>query len=63
MILVGQRSFERAIAEYVAHYHGERSRQGLRNELLSGALPEREGAVATTERLGGLLKYCHRKAA
>jgi hypothetical protein len=30
---------------------------------LSGALPEREGAVATTERLGGLLKYYHRKAA
>lgn len=63
MILVGQSSFERAIAEYVAHYHGERSHQGLGNELLSGALPEREGAVATTERLGGLLKYCHRKAA
>lgn len=33
MIFVGRVSLERAIAEYVAHYHGERSHQGLGNEI------------------------------
>jgi hypothetical protein len=37
MIFVGRTSLESAIAEYVAHYHVERSHQGLENEIPSGA--------------------------
>ncbi|MFT5110008.1 MAG: putative transposase, partial [Pseudoalteromonas tetraodonis] len=31
MIFFGQRSLERALAEFVAHYHGARNHQGLGN--------------------------------
>jgi hypothetical protein len=32
----GERHFRHALAEFVAHYHGERNHQGLRNELIDG---------------------------
>jgi putative transposase len=57
MILLGRESLVRAIAEYVAHYHEERSHQGIGNVLISGAAPQSGGTVETRERLGGLLKY------
>jgi hypothetical protein len=63
MIFLGRRSLDRAISEYVAHYHDERGHQGLENELVSGAKAQREGVVDTRERLGGLLRYYHRRAA
>ena len=37
MILLGRESLVRVIVEYVAHYHGERSHQGIDNEIVSGA--------------------------
>jgi len=63
VIFLGRRSLDRAIAEYAAHYHEERSHQGIGNELISRAAAQREGAVCSSERLGGLLRYYHRKAA
>ena len=63
MIILGRPSLERAIAEYVVHYHDERSHQGIGNELVSGAPPRSTGAIEATERLGGLLKYYNRMAA
>jgi transposase InsO family protein len=63
MMFVGRASLEKAIAEYVAHYYGERSHQGLENRIPSGAPVQREGAIEASERLGGLLKYYHRRAA
>jgi transposase InsO family protein len=63
MIFLGKASLDRAVAEYVAHYHGERSHQGIGNEIISGAKARSEGVVDVTERLGGLLKYYHRRAA
>ena len=63
MIFLGRESLVRAITEYAAHYHDERSHQGLGNVLISGSVPESEGAVDVRERLGGLLKYYYRKAA
>ncbi|MCA9039988.1 MAG: integrase core domain-containing protein, partial [Planctomycetaceae bacterium] len=65
MIFFGQHSLERALKEYVAHYHAERNHQGLDNQLIE---PDAEvGRVAVKiecrERLGGLLKYYHRDAA
>jgi len=63
MIFLERESLVRAIAEYAAHYHDERSHQGIGNEIVSGAGPHGEGTVETRERLGGLLKYYHRRAA
>ena len=63
MIFLGRESLVRAIAEYAAHYHDERSHQGIGNEIINGAKAQGEGDVETTERLGGLLKYYHRRAA
>jgi hypothetical protein len=57
MIFLGQESLVRAIAEYAAHYHEERSHQGIGNEMISGAKSQGEGVIETRERLGGLLKY------
>ena len=63
MIFLGQESLVRAMAEYAAHYHDERSHQGIGNVLIGGAAPQCEGIVETRERLGGLLKYYYRQAA
>lgn len=62
MIFVGGASLEKAIAEYVAHYHDERSHQGLGNEIVGRVPVQREGVIKASERLGGLLKYYHRRA-
>jgi putative transposase len=63
MIFVGRASLERTLGDYVAHYHGERSHQGLGNEIPVRPPPQRDGSVQVTDRLGGLLKYYHRAAA
>jgi transposase InsO family protein len=63
MIFVGRASLEKAIAEYVAYYHRERSHQGLGNEIPGGVPVQRDGVIQASERLGGLLKYYHRRAA
>ena len=36
LIPLGERHFRRAVAEFGAHYHGERNHQGLGNELIDG---------------------------
>ena len=63
MISVGRASREKAITEYAAHYHDERSHQGLGNEIPSRLPVQRDGGIQASERLGGLLKYYHRAAA
>jgi transposase InsO family protein len=63
MIFLGRESLVKAVAEYTSHYHDERSHQGIANALISGAEPQSEGIVEARERLGGLLKYYHRRAA
>ena len=63
MIFLGRESLVRAIAEYAAHYHDERSHQGIGNVMISGTKAQGEGAVEAKERLGGLLKYYYRRAA
>jgi hypothetical protein len=63
MIFLGRESLVRTISEYAAHYHEERSHQGIGNLLISGVAPKDEGIVEVRERLGGLLKYDHRRAA
>jgi hypothetical protein len=48
MIFFGQRSLERAVTNFVQHYHGERNHQGLGNELIDPS--DNVGAVAGNRR-------------
>jgi hypothetical protein len=66
LILFGERPLSRALAEFSAHYHGERNHQGKGNQLL---FPDachkskpRGRSVECRHRLGGLLKYYGRVA-
>ena len=65
MIVFGRRSLERAVTEYVEHYHAERNHQGLGNELIGPdeVVGSVAGKIECRERLGGMLKYYHRRAA
>jgi hypothetical protein len=65
MIFFGRRSLERALKQFVAHYHLERNHQGLENRIIdSGAEVGREiGEIQCRERLGGMLRYYYREAA
>lgn len=65
MVFFGQRSLERAVREYIEHYHGERNHQGLGNRLIDASehVGQPDGDVECDERLGGLLRYYHRTAA
>lgn len=63
MIFPGREALVRAISEYAAHYHEERSHQGIGNELISEVAPQNEGGIEVGARLGSLLEYYHRRAA
>jgi hypothetical protein len=67
LILFGESSLRRALANFCEHYHEERNHQGKGNKLLfSRSAPPRSsglGTVRCRERLGGLLKYYHHEAA
>lgn len=65
MILFGGRSLHHVLKEYTAHYHFERNHQGIGNNLVFPQLATeecKEGAIKCRERLGGLLKFYHRRA-
>lgn len=66
VILCGEGALRNVLQEYAAHYHQERNHQGKGNELLM-PLPIKghlgTHLIGTRERLGGLLKYYHRKSA
>jgi hypothetical protein len=65
MIFFGDQSLRRALKEFEAHYHHERNHQGLDNELIDPReeVGRTEGVLECRERLGGLLRYYHRRAA
>ena len=67
LVLFGEEGLRRALREYVRHYRQERNHQGVTNRLpfpssAHVANDESVTGVATKERLGGLLKFYHRKA-
>jgi transposase InsO family protein len=63
LIPIGERHFRRAVAEYIAHYHGERNHQGLDNRLISEPPVIRmTSRVRRRSRLGGLLNFYGRAA-
>jgi putative transposase len=61
LILCGEGTLSRTLAEFSAHYHNERNHQGKDNKLLfpaAGDIPKKPGQpVECRHRLGGLLKY------
>ena len=65
MIFFGRKSLENAVREYVKHYHAGRNHQGLGNELIEPVddAASVAGRIECRERLGGLLKYDHRRVA
>ena len=67
LILFGERSLRKALTQFQKHYHSERNHQGKGNVLLFPRAEEiprgRMSPIECRERLGGLLKYYHRRAA
>ena len=65
MIFFGEDSLRNTLKEYSEHYHSERNFQGLENQLIDPGdeVGETTGAIECRERLGGLLRYYHRRAA
>jgi transposase InsO family protein len=64
LILLGERSLQRALTDFIAHFHSERNHQGKGNVLLfpARAAACRRRTVRCRERLGGLLRYYCRAA-
>jgi len=65
MIFFGEISLKTAVVGFLAHYHAERNHQGLDNRLIDPGeeVGRTAGEVVCRERLGGMLRYYHRKAA
>jgi transposase InsO family protein len=63
VIPLGERHLRRTVAEFVAHYHGERNHQGLGNELIAPLQQQPVcGLVRRRQRLGGVLNFYYRAA-
>ena len=63
MVLLGEMHLRTAVAEYMDHYHLERSHQGLGNRLIHRAPQPGAGPITCHSRLGGLLNHYEREAA
>ena len=64
IVPLGEPHLLRALAEYVAHYHGERNHQGLGNELIDRSPSQQtRGPVRRRQRMGGILSHYYRSAA
>src|SRR5215471_5429344 len=63
LILFGEKSLQRVVSNYLAHYHQERNRQGKDNRLLFPVEMEASArdAIRCRERLGGLVKLQARR--
>jgi len=65
LILFGEESLKRALAEFNSFYHSERPHQGKGNLLLFPSIHAsglRTPRIVCEERLGGILKYYSRAA-
>ena len=63
LILFGEASLRRALAQFGAHFHGERNHQGKGNVILfpSDESAKEDAPIRCRERLGGLLKFYYRE--
>ncbi len=63
LILFGEESLRRTLAQYLDHHHVERPHQGKGNVILfPSEADDAGGPIRCRDRLGGLLKYYHREA-
>jgi len=64
MVFFSEAQMRHTVAEFMEHYHRERNHQGLDNRLIETrkAEPPTEPVVCQ-QRLSGLLRYYHRRAA
>jgi transposase InsO family protein len=65
MIFFSEAALLQALTSYAEHDHGERNHQGMENQILEPG-PEvgrLGGKIECRQRLGGLLRYYHRRAA
>jgi hypothetical protein len=65
LILFGERSLAHVLENYIAYHQHQRNHQGLGNVI---PFPDprvhwKEGRIAKSDRLGGLLNFYHRQAA
>jgi putative transposase len=65
VVPLGEHHLRHLVTEFVAHYHVERTHQGLGNDLIvQRARPANDnGQVKRRKRLGGMLSYYYRAAA
>jgi transposase InsO family protein len=65
MVVFGEGSLRRALAEVETLYNQERPHQGLGNTIILPEFdePPKQGTIECRSRLGGMLNYYHRKAA
>ena len=65
MIFFGEAMLRNAVREYLVHYHEERNHQGLANKIIQpkDGVGGGDGEIECRERLGGLLRSYHCKAA
>jgi hypothetical protein len=62
LILTSEQQLRHVLSEYIEYYHHERIHQGI-NKIIVPKYQGNQGEIVTIERLGGLLKSYHRKAA
>jgi hypothetical protein len=62
LILSSEEQLRYVLGEYLAYYHHERIHQGL-HKIIEPQHEGNQGEIICIERLGGLLKSYHRKAA
>jgi len=62
LILSSEKQLRYVLSEYLAYYHHERIHQGL-HKIIEPQHEGHQGEIICIERLGGLLKSYHRKAA
>lgn len=62
LILFSEEQLRYVLTEYLKYYHHERIHQGI-NKIIELQYQGSQGEIICIERLGGLLKSYHRKAA
>ena len=62
LVLSSENQLRYVLSEYLHYYHHERIHQGL-NRIIEPQHEGHQGEIICIERLGGLLKSYHRKAA
>ncbi len=63
LIVLGEPGLQIALCEFLAHYHRERSHQGIGNRIVSPVRLCSFGNIQRKQRLGGMLNYYYRDAA